>query len=141
MKKTLSSEQRKRQILSAARTLFAKKNYDATTLDDIASKVGVSRPRILQLFGSKKNIYESIAKEAYRGHPMDKDLVEDMRRNDDVAVFEAFAFHILSHIERLEEREILKILLYARLKEDHFHRIHFYEKDLLMIGRLEKYGT
>lgn len=141
MKKILSSEQRKKQVLSAARTLFAKKGYDAATLDEIASKVGVSRPRILQLFGSKQNIYESIAKEAYREHPMDDDLAGHMRRNDDVAVFEAFAFHILSHTERREEREILKILLHARLKEDHFHRIHFHEKDLLMIGRLEEYVT
>ncbi len=61
-KQKLSSEERKAQILAAARTLFAKKGYAEATLDDIADKVGISRPRIIQLFGSKQNIYETIAK-------------------------------------------------------------------------------
>ena len=29
--------------------------------------------------------------------------------------------------------------MYARLKEDHFHRVHFHRKDTLMIGRLAEY--
>jgi AcrR family transcriptional regulator len=135
----LSSEDRKAQILSAARTLFAKKGYAEATLDDIAEKVGVSRPRIIQLFGSKQNIYETIAEGAYKAHPMDKDLAEPMERKDDFAVLEAFARHILGHTVNREEREIFKILMYARLKEDRFHRVHFHKKDTLMINRLSDY--
>jgi AcrR family transcriptional regulator len=52
-RKRFSSEKRKRQILGAARHLFAKRGYDKTTLDDIARRVGISRPRVVQLFGSK----------------------------------------------------------------------------------------
>jgi AcrR family transcriptional regulator len=139
MQQKLSSEDRKAQILSAARTLFAKKGYAEATLDDIAEKVGVSRPRIIQLFGSKQNIYETIAEAAYKGHPMDKDLAEPIQRKDDFAVFEAFARHILGHTVNREDREIFKILMYARLKEDRFHRVHFHKKDTLMISRLSEY--
>lgn len=135
----LSSDDRKAQILSAARTLFAKKGYAEATLDDIADKVGISRPRIIQLFGSKQNIYETIAEGAYKGHPMDKDLVGPIQRKDDFAVLEAFARHILGHTVNREEREIFKILMYARLKEDRFHRVHFHKKDTLMISRLSDY--
>lgn len=137
--KKLSSEDRKAQILTAARTLFAKEGYAEVTLDDIAAQVGVSRPRIIQLFGSKRNIYETIAEAAYSSHPMDRDLVEPMQNKDDFGVFRAFAGHILKHTVSREDRDIFKILMYARLREDSFHRTHFHKKDTLMIGRLADY--
>ena len=135
----LSLEERKAQILDAARTLFARKGYDKVTLDDIARRVGVSRPRIIQIFGSKEKIYLAIAESAYLTHPMDRDLADFIARKDDYGVFYAFAEHILRHTSSKEDREIFKILLYARLREDHFHRIHFRKKDTLMISRLADY--
>ncbi len=139
MKRRMSSEDRKAQVLSVARTLFAEKGFAEATLDDIARMAGISRPRIIQLFGSKQGVYEMIAEIAYTSHPMGKDLAGPIRKNDDLAVFEAFAFHILHHTQGQEERENLKILMHARLKEDHFHRVHFHKKDTLMISRLEDY--
>jgi AcrR family transcriptional regulator len=135
----LSAQERKSQILAAARTLFARKGYAEVTLDQIAKRVGVSRPRVIQLFGSKQSIYEAIAEEAYASHPMDEDLADPIRRKDDFAVFETFARHILSHTVNREDREIFKILMYARLREDRFHRAHFDKKDALMISRLSDY--
>lgn len=135
----LPAKDRKAQILTAARSLFAKEGYAEVTLDDIARKVGVSRPRIIQLFGSKRNIYETIAESAYNSHPMDRDLAGPMSQNDDFGVFEAFAAHILEHTTNREDREIFKILMYARLKEDRFHHVHFHRKDMLMISRLADY--
>ena len=137
--KKLSSEERRAQVLSAARTLFAKEGYAEVTLDDIAAQVGVSRPRIIQLFGSKRNIYETIAEAAYSSHPMDRDLAEPMQNKDDLGVLKAFAHHILRHSVSREDRDIFKILMYARLREDSFHRAHFHKKDTLMIGRLAEY--
>ena len=139
MQKRLAASDRKTQILSIARALFARKGFAETTLDDIARKAGVTRPRVIQLFGSKKGIYLAVAQSAYRSHPLNKDLEAPMRRRDDRAVFEAFARHILQHTRRREDREIAKILMLARLKEDPFHRQHFHDKDVLMISRLEQY--
>jgi AcrR family transcriptional regulator len=119
--------------------LFAKGGYAEVTLDEIAKKVGISRPRVIQLFGSKRNIYETIAESAYKSHPMDRDLIGPIERQDDFAVFKAFALHILEHTANREDREIFKILLYARLKEDRFHQTHFQKKDTLMISRLAEY--
>ncbi len=136
-----SSEDRKSQILDAARSLFAKDGYAGVTLDDIAGRVGISRPRVIQLFGSKRNIYEAIAEVAYQAHPMDKDLVGPMERKDDLETFRAFAAHILEHTTNREDREIFKILMFARLKEDRFHHVHFHKKDTLMISRLTDYVT
>ena len=139
MKKNLSSKERKSQILSVARTLFAKNGYAETTLDAIAHKAGVTRPRVIQLFGSKLDIYKTIAETAYQDHPMDKNLIDLLAKKDDMAVFEAFALHLLYHTTKREEREIAQILMYARLKNDRFHRIHFKKKDSLMISRLSEY--
>ena len=135
----LSSEDRRAQVLDAARFFFAKKGYDQTTLDEIANRVGISRPRVIQLFGSKQRIYEAIAEIAYNSHPIDVDLAEFIDKRDDFGVFRAFALHILRHTVNREDREIFKILMYARLKEDRFHRIHFRKKDTLMISRLSDY--
>ena len=134
-----SCDERKGRILAAARSLFARHGYGDVTLDQIAANVGISRPRVVQLFGSKLKIYEAIAKTAYRSHPLDKDLAEPMERKDDFEVFRAFAAHILRHTAKGEGRETFKILMYARLREDHFHRVHFHEKDTLMISRLSQY--
>lgn len=139
MKKRMSTEDRKNQIISIARTLFAKKGYSATTLDEIAELADISRPRVLQLFESKLKIYETIAATAYRSHPMDKDLAEPIEKKDDFGVFKAFAEHVLSHTRKREDRENLKILVAARLKEDKFHRVHFHKQDTLMMSRLEDY--
>lgn len=138
-KSKFSSEERRSQILAAARTLFSQKGYAEVSLDEIAKRVGVSRPRVIQLFGSKQNIYEAIVEAAYAAHPMDQDLAGPIGRKDDVAVFEGFALHILKHTEDPEDREIFRILLYARLREDSFHRSHFHKKDTLMISRLTDY--
>jgi len=140
MSKTkLSAEERRSQILAAARTLFAQKGFAEVSLDEIAKRVGVSRPRVIQLFGSKQNIYDAIVEAAYAAHPMDQDLADPIARKDDIAVFEGFARHILKHTEDREDREIVKILMYARLREDSFHRTHFHKKDTLMISRLTDY--
>jgi len=138
-KEKLSSENRRSQVLDAARVLFAKKGYNETTLDDIADRVGISRTRVIQLFGSKQGVYEAIAEIAYQSHPLDQDLEVPIRERDDFAVFKAFASHILHHTSKKRDREIFKILMYARLKEDHFHRVHFHKKDTLMMSRLAEY--
>lgn len=130
---------RKHQVLDAARTLFAKFGYSEVTLDAIAARCGISRPRIIQLFGSKRKIYEEIAESAYAAHPLDKDLAEPIALEDDFEVFRVFAHHILSHTSKRKDREIFKILLYARLREDSFHQLHFQKKDTLMISRLADY--
>ncbi len=134
-----SSEDRRNQILDAARSLFAKDGYTGVTLDDIAGRVGISRPRVIQLFGSKRNIYEAIAEVAYKAHPMDRDLAGPMEQKDDFETFRAFAAHILEHTTNREDREIFKILMFARLKEDRFHHVHFHKIDTHMISRITEY--
>ncbi|MEV7281099.1 TetR/AcrR family transcriptional regulator [Streptomyces sp. NPDC093111] len=56
----LSVEERKRQLLDAAQTLFAHRAPEEVSLDDVAEAAGVSRPLVYRYFpGGKQQLYES----------------------------------------------------------------------------------
>lgn len=48
--------EREAQILTVAEQVFAENGYQATTMDDIAERVGVTKPLIYDYFGSKDGL-------------------------------------------------------------------------------------
>ncbi|WP_295692517.1 TetR/AcrR family transcriptional regulator [Lapillicoccus sp.] len=48
--------QREAQILTVAEQVFAERGYQATTMDEIAERVGVTKPLIYDYFGSKDGL-------------------------------------------------------------------------------------
>jgi TetR/AcrR family transcriptional regulator len=48
------------RILDTAEDAFAEKGYDATSLGDIASRVGISGPGIYKHFKNKRDLYEAV---------------------------------------------------------------------------------
>ena len=48
--------QREEQILTIAEAVFAERGYSATTMEDIADRVGVTKPLIYDYFGSKEGL-------------------------------------------------------------------------------------
>jgi AcrR family transcriptional regulator len=48
--------QREEQILAVAETVFAERGYQATTMEDVAERVGVTKPLIYEYFGSKEGL-------------------------------------------------------------------------------------
>ncbi|WP_370414880.1 TetR/AcrR family transcriptional regulator [Streptomyces fradiae] len=56
----LSVEERRRQLLEAALTLFAHRPPEDVSLDDVAEAAGVSRPLVYRYFpGGKQQLYEA----------------------------------------------------------------------------------
>lgn len=53
----MTGQQRRAQLLSVARDLFAEKGYEATSVEDIAERAGVTRPVVYEHFGGKQGIY------------------------------------------------------------------------------------
>ena len=47
---------REEQILTVAEQVFAERGYQATTMEDIAERVGVTKPLIYEYFGSKEGL-------------------------------------------------------------------------------------
>lgn len=48
--------QREAQILAVAEEVFAERGYQATTMEDVAERVGVTKPLIYEYFGSKEGL-------------------------------------------------------------------------------------
>lgn len=53
----MTGKERREQLLDIGRSLFASKGFDATSVEEIASKAGVSKPVVYEHFGGKEGLY------------------------------------------------------------------------------------
>jgi AcrR family transcriptional regulator len=53
----LPREERELQILDVAHGLFAEHGYGAVTMDDVAARVGVTKPLLYNYWGNKERLY------------------------------------------------------------------------------------
>lgn len=56
----MTGQQRRAQLLDVSRELFAERGFDATSIEEIAHRAGVSKPIVYEHFGSKEGIYEVV---------------------------------------------------------------------------------
>ncbi len=56
--------ERRDQLLRVARDIFAERGYPATTMDDIASAAGFTKPILYQHFSSKEALYNELVQNA-----------------------------------------------------------------------------
>ncbi len=55
-----TSAERRDQLLRVARVIFAERGYQATTMDDVATAAGFTKPILYQHFASKESLYNEI---------------------------------------------------------------------------------
>jgi AcrR family transcriptional regulator len=53
----MTGKQRREQLLEIGRSLFAEKGFDATSVEEIAQRAGVSKPVVYEHFGGKEGLY------------------------------------------------------------------------------------
>jgi AcrR family transcriptional regulator len=53
----MTGTERREQLLDIARTLFAERGFDGTSIEEIAAKAGVSKPVVYEHFGGKEGLY------------------------------------------------------------------------------------
>ena len=58
--KRLSAAERRSQLVAVGRTVFAEHGYDATSVEEIAERAGVSKPIVYEHFGGKEGLYAVI---------------------------------------------------------------------------------
>jgi AcrR family transcriptional regulator len=56
-KARMTGKERREQLLDIGRSLFAQKGFDATSVEEIAQKAGVSKPVVYEHFGGKEGLY------------------------------------------------------------------------------------
>lgn len=57
IKTRMSAEERREEILDAARHEFAERGLHGTSTEDIAKRAGISQPYVFRLFGTKKDLF------------------------------------------------------------------------------------
>ncbi len=94
----MTGAERREQLLDIGRKVFAEKGFEATSVEEIASKAGVSKPVVYEHFGGKEGLYAVVVDREMRqlldmvtsaltaGHP--RELLEQA------------AFALLDYIER-----------------------------------------
>lgn len=53
----MTGAERREQLLDIGRTVFAEKGFDATTIEEIAERAGVTKPVVYEHFGGKDGLY------------------------------------------------------------------------------------
>jgi AcrR family transcriptional regulator len=56
-KRRLPASERRAQLIEVARKVFAKRGYEATSMEEIAKRAKVSKPVVYEHFGGKEGIY------------------------------------------------------------------------------------
>lgn len=75
------------KVLEAAMQLFWEKGYEATSLSDLTSRMGIQRPSIYSTFGDKKELFEA----ALRRYTTSRAANIRARLQSHVSVKQAFA--------------------------------------------------
>lgn len=53
----MTGKERRQQLLDVGRSLFAERGFEATSIEEIAARAGVSKPVVYEHFGSKEGLY------------------------------------------------------------------------------------
>ncbi|QBI55834.1 HTH-type transcriptional repressor BdcR [Streptomonospora litoralis] len=56
-RRRMTGKQRREQLLDIGRELFAERGFDATSVEEIAARAGVSKPVVYEHFGGKEGVY------------------------------------------------------------------------------------
>jgi len=114
----ISGEERRKQIIEAARAVCAEKGFAGTTLNDIAAEAGISRSLVVQHFGTKEGVYEALSELAARAHPLENDVQVKrcIAEKDDFGVFRACAEHVFENNLRDADRSNLRLTAFSMLE-------------------------
>lgn len=56
------------KVLDAAMQLFWEKGFEATSLSDLTSRMGIQRPSLYSAFGDKKGLFEAALRKYTSAH-------------------------------------------------------------------------
>ncbi len=104
----MTGAERREQLLGIARAVFAEKGYEATSIEEIADRAGVTRPVVYEHFGGKEGIHAVVVdREVMRLSELIAEPLREARSNRRAAEWAATAF--LTFIE--EESDGFRILI------------------------------
>jgi len=113
----LSSEDRRRQLLSHAIALFSRHGFSGTRTKDIAAACGVSEAILFRHFATKEDLYHAIL-DTHEAAAGEDEWLAEMRaiaeRRDDLEFIRCMLAQILKSFR--EDTEFHRLMLYAGLE-------------------------
>ncbi len=110
----LSGEERRRQIIDAAATLFSQKGFRGTTTREITQAVGVSEAMLFKHFATKEELYAAIIEaKSHLSRTLDT-VVAAAERNDDAAVLRTLARDVIERTR--SDPTLMRLTLFSALE-------------------------
>ena len=100
----MSGHERREQLVLIARSLFAEKGFDNTSVEEIAARAEVSKPVVYEHFGGKEGVYAVVVDREV------KELSERLNRG----------LTHQGHPKQIVEHTALELLGYIEQREDGF---------------------
>ena len=94
----MSGKERREQLLDIGRTLFARKGFDGTSVEEIAERAGVSKPVVYEHFGGKEGLYAVVVDREVR-RLLDR-ITESLVGNHPRELLEQAAGALLDYVEK-----------------------------------------
>ncbi|HEX3780664.1 MAG TPA: TetR/AcrR family transcriptional regulator [Pseudonocardiaceae bacterium] len=119
----MTGTQRRAQLLDVARTVLAERGFEATSVEEIAHRAGVSKPVVYEHFGGKDGIYAVVVDREMRRllDRIDAALAGDAPLVDDAALAgELGGSRAEDHPHQLVTRAALAFLDYIEEYSDGF---------------------
>ncbi len=97
----MTAQERREQLVGVACSLFAERGFEATSIEEIAERAGVSKPVVYQHFGGKEGLYAVVVDREVRR--LTESLASTFDAGNPRLVAEEAAEAFLCYIEDYEE--------------------------------------
>ena len=99
----MTGKERREQLLDVGRSLFAERGFEATSIEEVAARAGVSKPVVYEHFGGKEGLYAVV---------VDREMQSLMNRVTGALT--------AGHPHELLEQAALALLDYIEMQTDGF---------------------
>ncbi|MFL6158061.1 MAG: TetR/AcrR family transcriptional regulator [Marmoricola sp.] len=97
----MTAAERREQLIEIARTVFSEKGFDGASVEEIASRAGVSKPVVYEHFGGKEGVYAVVVDREVR--QLLGMMREALSAGSPRLLLEQAAFALLDYIEQSSE--------------------------------------
>lgn len=103
----MTGKERREQLLVVGRSLFAERGFEATSIEEIASRAGVSKPVVYEHFGGKEGLYAVVIDREMQA--LMERITSTLTAGHPRTMLEQAAMALLTYIE--EESDGFRILV------------------------------
>lgn len=123
MKKRMSAQGRRDQILAQATRIFAQRGFRGTTTRQIAQAAGISEALMFKHFPSKASLYRAIIRRRMEGSEELYFPQDCVRAKDDRQVLRSIASFLIK--KNTEDPTFMRLIMYSALEGHELSRIFF----------------